>query len=705
MIITALFIALLGNSQGFIIPTGASSEYRKLATDIENAIVEKNFVVGSKLAAKLPNRDVTYRIDFAKATVAQRDSFKSAIVGAANGWQTALHSLVTFKPTDSVAADITFRFDALSTGQWTTKALSQLIAGFGLKQVAKDAKYTFAKYLGLGTERTVAPDPVVVRKLVDLSEFLRGSISNLAPDYQVPVGASSEFHHLVIDIANALNAKNYIEAEKLGQLLPKSTITWSFDPSKLNADQKAEFSQTVSAAEANWQKAVSPEVEFKHVAVGHADIAISFEPVLAAIAGTNEVAGAAFFFGTDPAQTRVETVIGLKRGPGLAKVLAREVYNESAFAFGRYLGLAPSPLLGSIMGRIESQMVNVNVFASHEVTAAHKILALSNLIRAAIREKKTFEVSHPILSIDRDSVVFKEQFQGDEGRTQILITNAGTSPLELEVRGDCGCISGEVVAVLAPGRSTFLTGIYGTTELIGDIHHNLILKTNDPDRPTIIIPASITVIPRAEVVFPESNTAFTDSSDRNLTFYLNSAEQKVFKILDATVVGLPFTVKTEPYDGEQTNFMKEGQRQKIHGYKVTVDTSKMPQGLPGRSNATVYIRTDNQKIPIVKAQIFVQKGIVSLPETVYFGSPQGVADSNFVLVRLGRPFKVLKVTSDSKFLTFEVKPATAVNPSAYTIRVLYNGKAEGHRLKGTITVETDDPKQPKLLIPYQTSQT
>ena len=103
--------------------------------------------------------------------------------------------------------------------------------------------------------------------------------------------------------------------------------------------------------------------------------------------------------------------------------------------------------------------------------------------------------------------------------------------------------------------------------------------------------------------------------------------------------------------------------------------------------------------------MFVQKGIVSLPESVYLGSPQGVSDSSLVLIRLGRPFKLKSISSDSKYLTFETVPNTSTNPSAYTIRVIYDGKAPEHRLKGTITIETDDANQPTIKIPFQTSQT
>ena len=704
---TTSFLLLLsiGTQQDFAVPAGASAEYRSLATQIENAFVAKDFVAGSKLLSNLPSSEVTYRIDAATANQVQQEAFKSAIVGVANDWQTALRNIVTFKRTDSVAADIIFHFGVADTWAWTLKPPHQLTAGFGAKQAVQDAKFTFSKYLGLGTARSVIPDINTVRKLVNLSALLRESIQGLAPDYRVPLGSSSEFHHLAIDIEAALGAKKFDEAAKLSMLLPKKTVTWSFDSSKLSPELKQQFSDIADGVESQWQKTMAGEVTFKRTAVGKADIAISFEPILAKISATNELAGSATFIGLDSTQARVEIVIGLKRGVNPTNITTTDLNNEILFAFGRYMGLAPSPLLGSATGRIEGHMPNANTITSQDRGSIEKIQLLSVQLRDAIAKRQVIDSFHPIISLEKESIAFSEQFQGDEGKAQVLVTNTGTSALELDLRGDCGCISGTVPSELAPGKSALLTAIFNTVELVGDVHHNLILKTNDPDHPMIIIPVSITVIARAEIVFPTSNTAYMDSADRNLTFYVNSTEAKMFKVIDAQVLGLPFTVKVEPYDGSQPNFMKFGQVQKIHGYKLTVDTSKLsPDLVFGRSSATVYMRTDNPKLGIVKAQMFVQKGIVSLPESVYLGSPQGIADSTFVLIRLGRPFMVKKVSSDSKFLTFEIKPNAPTNPSAFTIHVIYDGKAPGHRLKGTITVETDDPKQAVIKLPYQTNQ-
>jgi hypothetical protein len=715
MIIPALFLAAIGTNQDFKIPIEASAEFRKLAISIQDAYVEKNFEKGSVLIGMLPKTSVTLKADLTKVPFTQKPAYATAISNSSKMWQTALDGTVTLDTKSNLTPDIKLFFGPLSAPTWKLEPNSappKLIGSVPatLSDVTYWCNQAFAKYLGLNaiSKGSVlsAKDIAAAKKVLSFSRLLQDSILSMAPDYRVPGGTSSEYHHLILDIKKALGDKDFVTASQLSALLPKQIVKWKFSPAKLNSDQTEQFTQSVENAVNAWTKVFGGQVEFKQVSTGNADISISFEPVLAKKADTNEIAGAAIFLGADTTQPRVETVIGLKRGVKLQGVMEREVFNECLFTFGRYFGLAPSPLLGSAMGRVEGQMNNPNSISPQDITAVKKMLMLSSQLRAAIQKKQSIESRQPILSIDRTSLEFSPKFQGDEGRASILVTNTGTSPLELDVRGDCGCISGTVEPILQPGKSTMLTGIFNTVELTGDVHHNLILKTNDPDRPLIVIPCGIMVNPRAEIIYAGSNTAYMDESERTFTFFVHSAEAKLFNIIDVSVIGHPLTAKFERFDGEVSNFQKLGQKQMVRGYKIVVDTSNVQTAaLFGRSSGSVFIRTDSPKVGKISAQFFVQKGIVSLPETVYLGSPQGIADSHFVLARLGRPFSIKKVSSDSAFLTFEVVPNTPTNPSAYTIRVLYNGKATGHRVKGIITVETDDPKQPIIKLPIQTNQT
>jgi hypothetical protein len=713
MIIPALLLAAIGSPQDFLVPVEASPEYRKLATSIEDALVEKNFEKGAMLVAQLPRANATFHVDMARIPAAQRLIFAADIAGGAMAWKNALEGAVNFTSSNSLAPDITFTIAGIPSPSWnwsTNAAPAKFSASLpsNSASLSYNSRLTFAKYLGLATisreSSLTQKDVDAAKRIVNLSRLLQDAIQSMAPDFQVPAGASSEFHHLVLDIEKALDGKDFAIADQLSARLPKSKVTWSFDNSKLNADQKEQFLDSMQGAIDAWSKVLGGLVEFKPAPKGKADISVSFEPVLAKIAGTKEVAGAAFFLAGDSSLPQIEAVIGLKRGSKLESVLAREVYNECLFTIGRYLGLAPNPQIGPAMGRIDGAMANANQISQLDNLAARKNVTLSTQLRIAIQKRQTIEQKQPILSLEKANLEFSPQFQGDQGRASMLVTNTGTSTLELEIKGDCGCIGGEIQSTILPGKSAILTGKFDTIELTGDVHHNLILRTNDPDRPVMVIPVSITVTPRAEVVYSGTNTAFMDQPGRSFTFYVNSADPKLFKVIEASVLGMPLTAKAEPFEGEVSNFQRQGKIQKVRGYKVTVDTSKVPtEALFGRMSVNVYLRTDDPKVGLVKTQMFIQKGIVSLPEAVYLGSPQGVADSNFVVTRLGRPFVIKKISSDSKNLTFEISPNAEINPSAYTIRVIYDGKAPGHRLKGIITIETDDTKQQIIKVPYQTS--
>ncbi|MBI1331827.1 MAG: DUF1573 domain-containing protein [Armatimonadetes bacterium] len=529
-------------------------------------------------------------------------------------------------------------------------------------------------------------------------------IPDTKPDYTVPIGTSSELHHTIIDISKALAGKDYVTARKLSGLLPKSTLTYRLNTEKLDMNQKAEFEAAISSAAETWQKLSLRQLKVQAVTTKNADVTFSFEPALAKLPNEDMVAGATWFLATEPSQPFVEAVIGLKRGAKLQPVLGRDVYNEALFTFGRYYGLGPDPIYGTAMGRYDGPMASPSEVTSQETTAIRRILTLSDLIRQAVEKKGTIPVSEPSVTIEKDSLSFEPVLQGDKGRSQMVITNKGNAPLDLFVRGDCGCISGVVESPLAPGKSTLLTGVFDTSELVGDVHHNLILMTNDPDLTTKVIPVSISVSPRSEVVFPESNTIYMDGSNKTFTFYINSVEKNIFKILNVVAVGADLSATYEPFDGETSNYLTPGRSQHVRGYKVTVDSSKYNAGaLFGRMSAVMYMKTDNPKLNIMRVNLYLQKGIVSLPETVFFGTPKGRTESNFVLTRPGRPFAIKKISSDSKYLSFEVVRNDRLSGSEYFIKVTYDGNAPLHKIKSEIVIETDDPKQGTIRVPVQTS--
>jgi hypothetical protein len=269
--------------------------------------------------------------------------------------------------------------------------------------------------------------------------------------------------------------------------------------------------------------------------------------------------------------------------------------------------------------------------------------------------------------------------------------------------GDCSCISGDVLSTLKPGESTALKARYRTEELVGEIEHNVVLVSNDPERPSQKFSAKIRVEPRAEVVFPTSDTLVLDGGEKKLTFYVHSSEPIEWKVLGAQMVPLNSTVLYEPFEGDVKDWKNGGQIRHVKGYRLTADLSAIRESeVFGRNMFTVYVALDNKNMKLVRANLFVQKGIVAQPERIYLGAPTGPTESSFVLMRTGKPFKILSASSDSKHVTVSVTSSKL--GAEYTISAKYDGKAPEHRLDTQIRITTDDPKQPIVLIPLITAQ-
>ncbi len=524
-----------------------------------------------------------------------------------------------------------------------------------------------------------------------------------AVDYSVPLGASTQFHQLVNQVKTKLAAKDFAGASTLAKGLPQGVITYRFNYSKVPKDVLESYKQSTSFAIDAWQKTLDGKATLVESKNGVPNILVSFEPVLQKTADTGEVPGVAVFYGSAASEPRVEAVIGLKRTAQLLETKSTEVFDEVMFGVGSYLGLAPSPVPGSAMGRTNGRMLGMNLVNRDEAMLTEANLRLAKALRVAALAKTVVKPTKPRLELSDKTFLFKPAFQGDTVYQFVTVTNKGDAPLQLRAFGDCSCISGDVLPSLKPGETTALKARYRTDEIVGDIEHNVVLFSNDPEQPSQKFPAKIHVDPRAEVIFPSSDTLLMDAGDKKLTFFIHSAEPISWKILAAQLIPLDSKVVYEPFEGDVADWKKGGQNTHVKGYKVTTDFTSLPENqVFGRIMMTVYVALSNPNLKLVRAPIFIQKGIVAQPERIYLGAPTGPVDTNFVLMRPGKPFKILSTTSDSKFVTVQV--ISNKQNAEYTISAKYDGKAPEHRLDTQIRVTTDDPKQPVILLPLTTAQ-
>ena len=522
-------------------------------------------------------------------------------------------------------------------------------------------------------------------------------------DYSVSLGASTQFHELVNQVKAKLSERDFAGASALAKGLPQSVITYRFNYSKVPKDALESYKQSISFAIDSWQKSLDGKATLVESKNGVPNILVSFEPVLQKTADTGEVPGVAIFYGTSATEPRVEAVIGLKRTAQLLDTKSTEVFDEVMYGIGSYLGLAASPVQGTAMGRVNGRMLGLNLVSRDESLLAESNLKLAKALRVAALAKTVVNPTRARLELSGRVFQFKPAFQGDTVYEFVTVTNKGDAPLQLRAIGDCSCISGDVLPVLKPGESTALKARYQTEELVGDVEHNVVLFSNDAEQPSQKFPAKIHVQPRAEVIYPTSDTLVLDGGEKKLTFYIHSAEPITWKVLAAQLIPLDSKVLFEQFEGDVPDWKKGGQISHVKGYKITTDFSTFSENqVFGRVMMTVYAALSNPNLKLVRAPIFIQKGIVSQPERIYLGAPTGPTDTNFVLMRPGKPFKVLSTTSDSKHVTVQV--ISDKQSAEYTISAKYDGKAPEHRLDTQIRITTDDPKQPLILLSLTTAQ-
>jgi len=225
------------------------------------------------------------------------------------------------------------------------------------------------------------------------------------------------------------------------------------------------------------------------------------------------------------------------------------------------------------------------------------------------------------------------------------------------------------------------------------MHHTLWLMTNDPAKPAQAVPVTIKVTPRYRML-PSRQVVIADQKG-NMTYhaYLFYPPSHPLEVTSAESAGLPGKVTFEPWSGQMADpEMNEGPLPR-KGYKFTLTLQGIPDGSQFGTN--IAFGTDDPSFPQILYPVFVQKGIIAQPPTVFMGevgtAPRRMA---FLVTRRGKPFNIVGVTTDSKHLAASVQSTDI--PGEYKVSVDFDGKAIAGDYRATVIVKTDDPAQREI---------
>ena len=512
----------------------------------------------------------------------------------------------------------------------------------------------------------------------------------------LPAGENSQVAAAALAVEDKLNAGDFAGATKAAQLLPKFDIVVQYDDSKVPPELKQDFASQRDSALNLIRGILKTNIR---LGSDHPDLKFSFEPVLANPPESGIPAGAALFWSSKPGDPRLETVIGLKRGSPAMPINPVNVCNEIEHALGSYYGLSTSPFPGTMMGRSDIDLQRESEASPLELLLCNESSDAIKTIQAAVKNHTKLIPTRPKVFFEPKTIEMGWAVQGDPDGFQIQITNNGNAPLAMRFTPDCGCVSTEKVRTIEAGSSYVLQGYYDTLMTVGEIHHTLLVRTNDMDNPVIEVPVHIKVHPIYRFLVSGGNVINLPESGKDVTIYMLLADGAKIHPGQPQVAGIPGSAKMEPWSGELADpDLNEGPMPR-KGYKVTVHLDgKLPA--PGRDPVTVYVPTDNQKFPTIQANLYAQRGIVVSPPQLYMGEI-GAGEGKYTLIVSGpaKTFHIKKVSSEWPYISFSYYPNA--DGSEYHIDATYNGKSPIGPVVGTVRIDTDDPKQPIIYADIQ----
>ncbi len=518
--------------------------------------------------------------------------------------------------------------------------------------------------------------------------------SGQSPLPPVPVLASTEFKQAVAQVEKNLAAGEFSAAETLLSVLPKANIRVQWDERGVSPAQVTLLRQGRDEAIKVWQSSLlNVKVEF---VTSNPDILISFTDSLPILSETGFRQGAVHFVSYNPADTRVETVIGLKRGEPATEAGRLEAASEFSFAIGSFLGMARMPREGGAMGRTDTRFrFPPRLMPDENMTAQQNLRLVEALQNRAKARQALPKRSGPSAFVEVKRLAIGEAIQGAPLPSNFQVTNRGEGVMNLQVVPDCSCFIIRHPKTVQPGETVVVRVDYRTKEFPGPINKALIVYTDDPEMQPLRIPVTGNVRPRFRFLMDMANTVIlADSKPTEAEVHLLYDEDHPWTIVRSETAGLQAEIVAEEFSGVLADPLFDDPARRREGYLLRI---KVPGGLkPGRYPMSLRIMTTDPEFPLVETFLTVQSGIVAMPAQAWFGTIENRPAKTWIeLSRPGKAFNIVSVKSRNSRVTAKVANKTK---DGYRIEVSYSGKGTIGSLTGTLLITTNDPAQKTIEV-------
>lgn len=297
----------------------------------------------------------------------------------------------------------------------------------------------------------------------------------------------------------------------------------------------------------------------------------------------------------------------------------------------------------------------------------------------------------PTIHVSQTSVGFGSVPDDRPIEHSFAISNRGDTVLSIDrITEDCGgCLSYSIdTNAIAPGRTATIEVTLDTGVLEGNVAKNLVLHTNDPDTPVLLLSLWGKVSPPYKV---RPRSVFFDAVARTASVsqmvHIAESTRSMERLLSVSS-------STGCFTGELSAGAEPGT------YELRVGTvPPLPEGM---TRGEIVLSGTNRAGPrcVIRVAAYVPHVFGVLPDKLLLKAIDE-EQSKIVFLRQNsaRPAKLLDVVLPSPGFTCEIN--TGPGPADYRIYVRARGLAGSRGLTARLILRTDDPARTEVVVPVE----
>ncbi len=276
------------------------------------------------------------------------------------------------------------------------------------------------------------------------------------------------------------------------------------------------------------------------------------------------------------------------------------------------------------------------------------------------------------------------------------IKNTGTDVLKItKVKPSCGCtLAGTHPKEIKPGDTGQFPFSVSSTKLRGRFEKAVTITSNDPSTPSLRLRL------RGEV------KRYIDVAPASVQFgklYGADPKERVLKLTNNTESPLALEISKQP-GGNFTAELVE----RVPGQKFEIKVTANPPFDSGIFRKYVEISTNVEEQKTIKIDMrgSVPERLEVNPKVLTIGRPGSAGKTDTKLTRVirftnygGAPTRILGATVDDSKIDVSVKEQR--EGQSYSIQVQIPAGYELPKIGRKITLKTDDPKKPSLVVPIR----